>query len=93
MQCGVSRPTITADRPPAKTSDDLNSIAEFSGSLRPRAHMRNLMDSRRHAREPRSGRPGPRREADDRTGGRNDCTAMAVLALTAEYRDLPIYQG
>ena len=28
----------------------------------------------------------------DRTGGRNYCTAMAVLALTVEYRYLPIYQ-
>jgi hypothetical protein len=31
-------------------------------------------------------------DAHDRTGGRNDCTAMAVLALTVEYRYLPIYQ-
>jgi len=31
-------------------------------------------------------------DANDRTGGRNYCTAMAVLALTVEYRYLPIYQ-
>ena len=31
-------------------------------------------------------------DAHDRTGGRNYCTAMAVLALTVEYRYLPIYQ-
>jgi hypothetical protein len=28
----------------------------------------------------------------DRSGGRSYCTAMAVLALTVEYRYLPIYQ-
>ncbi|MFI5461539.1 MAG: prenyltransferase/squalene oxidase repeat-containing protein [Isosphaerales bacterium] len=31
-------------------------------------------------------------DGNDRTGGRNYCTAMAVLALTVEYRYLPIYQ-
>ncbi len=31
-------------------------------------------------------------DAHDRTGGRNYCTAMAVLGLTVEYRYLPIYQ-
>jgi hypothetical protein len=31
-------------------------------------------------------------DSHDRTGGRNYCTAMAVLALTVEYRYLPIYQ-
>ena len=31
-------------------------------------------------------------DAHDRTGGRNYCTAMAVLALSVEYRYLPIYQ-
>ena len=31
-------------------------------------------------------------DAHDRTGGRNYCTAMAVLALAVEYRYLPIYQ-
>jgi hypothetical protein len=31
-------------------------------------------------------------DSNDRTGGRNYCTAMAVLALTVEYRYLPIYQ-
>ncbi|WP_422928172.1 prenyltransferase/squalene oxidase repeat-containing protein [Singulisphaera sp. PoT] len=31
-------------------------------------------------------------DANDRTGGRNYCTAMAVLALAVEYRYLPIYQ-
>jgi hypothetical protein len=31
-------------------------------------------------------------DANDRTGGRNYCTAMAVLALSVEYRYLPIYQ-
>jgi hypothetical protein len=29
---------------------------------------------------------------NDRTGGRNYCTAMGVLALAVEYRYLPIYQ-
>ena len=29
---------------------------------------------------------------NDRSGGRDDCTAMAVLALAVEYRYLPIYQ-
>jgi hypothetical protein len=29
---------------------------------------------------------------NDRSGGRDYCTAMAVLALTVEYRYLPIYQ-
>jgi hypothetical protein len=29
---------------------------------------------------------------NDRSGGRNYCTAMAVLALAVEYRYLPIYQ-
>lgn len=29
---------------------------------------------------------------NDRTGGRNYCTAMAILALAVEYRYLPIYQ-
>jgi hypothetical protein len=31
-------------------------------------------------------------DGNDRTGGRNYCTAMAVLALAVEYRYLPIYQ-
>jgi prenyltransferase/squalene oxidase-like repeat protein len=31
-------------------------------------------------------------DGNDRTGGRNYCTAMAVLALTVEYCYLPIYQ-
>ena len=31
-------------------------------------------------------------DAHDRTGGRNYCTAMAVLGLTVQYRYLPIYQ-
>jgi hypothetical protein len=31
-------------------------------------------------------------DSNDRTGGRSYCTAMAVLALTVEYRYLPIYQ-
>ena len=31
-------------------------------------------------------------DGHDRTGGRNYCTAMAVLALSVEYRYLPIYQ-
>jgi hypothetical protein len=31
-------------------------------------------------------------DGNDRSGGRNYCTAMAVLALTVEYRYLPIYQ-
>ena len=31
-------------------------------------------------------------DGNDRTGGRNYCTAMAVLALTVEYQYLPIYQ-
>ncbi len=31
-------------------------------------------------------------DAHDRTGGRNYCTSMAVLALSVEYRYLPIYQ-
>lgn len=31
-------------------------------------------------------------DGNDRTGGRNYCTAMAVLALTVDYRYLPIYQ-
>jgi hypothetical protein len=31
-------------------------------------------------------------DGNDRTGGRTYCTAMAVLALTVEYRYLPIYQ-
>jgi hypothetical protein len=31
-------------------------------------------------------------DGNDRTGGRNYCTAMGVLALTVEYRYLPIYQ-
>jgi hypothetical protein len=31
-------------------------------------------------------------DGNDRTGGRIYCTAMAVLALTVEYRYLPIYQ-
>jgi len=31
-------------------------------------------------------------DANDRSGGRNYCTAMAVLALAVEYRYLPIYQ-
>jgi len=31
-------------------------------------------------------------DGNDRQGGRNYCTAMAVLALTVEYRYLPIYQ-
>ena len=30
--------------------------------------------------------------ADDQMAGVNYCTAMAVLALTVEYRFLPIYQ-
>ena len=29
---------------------------------------------------------------NDRTGGRNYCTAMGVLCLAVEYRYLPIYQ-
>ena len=29
---------------------------------------------------------------DDHNAGTNYCTAMAVLALTVEYRFLPIYQ-
>jgi hypothetical protein len=31
-------------------------------------------------------------DGNDRNGGRNYCTAMAVLAMTVEYRYLPIYQ-
>lgn len=31
-------------------------------------------------------------DGNDRSGGRNYCTAMAVLALAVEYRYLPIYQ-
>ena len=31
-------------------------------------------------------------DGNDRSGGRNYCTATAVLALTVEYRYLPIYQ-
>ena len=31
-------------------------------------------------------------DAHDRTGGKNYCTSMAVLALCVEYRYLPIYQ-
>ena len=31
-------------------------------------------------------------DSNDRSGGRNYCTAMAVLALAVEYRYLPIYQ-
>lgn len=31
-------------------------------------------------------------DAHDRSGGRNYCTAMGVLALAVEYRYLPIYQ-
>ena len=31
-------------------------------------------------------------DGNDRTGGRNYCTAMGVLALAVEYRYLPIYQ-
>lgn len=31
-------------------------------------------------------------DGNDRTGGRDYCTAMAVLALAVEYRYLPIYQ-
>jgi hypothetical protein len=31
-------------------------------------------------------------DGNDRNGGRNYCTAMAVLALTVEYQYLPIYQ-
>ena len=31
-------------------------------------------------------------DGNDRNGGRNYCTAMAVLALSVEYRYLPIYQ-
>ncbi len=31
-------------------------------------------------------------DGNDRSGGREYCTAMAVLALTVEYRYLPIYQ-
>ena len=31
-------------------------------------------------------------DGNDRAGGRNYCTAMAVLALAVEYRYLPIYQ-
>ena len=31
-------------------------------------------------------------DGNDRTGGRNYCTSMAVLALAVEYRYLPIYQ-
>jgi prenyltransferase/squalene oxidase-like repeat protein len=31
-------------------------------------------------------------DGSDRSGGRNYCTAMAVLAMTVEYRYLPIYQ-
>ncbi len=31
-------------------------------------------------------------DANDRSGGRNYCTAMAILALAVEYRYLPIYQ-
>ncbi len=31
-------------------------------------------------------------DGNDRTGGHNYCTAMAVLALAVEYRYLPIYQ-
>ena len=31
-------------------------------------------------------------DGQDRSGGRNYCTAMAVLALAIEYRYLPIYQ-
>jgi hypothetical protein len=29
---------------------------------------------------------------DEHAGGRNYCTAMALLALAVEYRYLPIYQ-
>ncbi len=31
-------------------------------------------------------------DGGDRSGGRDYCTAMAVLALAVEYRYLPIYQ-
>jgi len=31
-------------------------------------------------------------DGNDRSGGRNYCTAMAILALAVEYRYLPIYQ-
>ena len=31
-------------------------------------------------------------DGNDRTGGRDYCTATAVLALAVEYRYLPIYQ-
>jgi hypothetical protein len=31
-------------------------------------------------------------DGNDRSGGRNYCTSMAVLALAVEYRYLPIYQ-
>jgi hypothetical protein len=31
-------------------------------------------------------------DGNDRAGGCNYCTAMAVLALAVEYRYLPIYQ-
>ena len=31
-------------------------------------------------------------DGNDRTGGRNYCTAMGILALAVEYRYLPIYQ-
>ena len=31
-------------------------------------------------------------DGNDRSGGRNYCTAMGVLALAVEYRYLPIYQ-
>jgi hypothetical protein len=31
-------------------------------------------------------------DGNDRTGGRDHCTAMAVLALTVDYRHLPNYQ-